>query len=118
LGKNIFFCSLRTIGGSGDPPPGTQNRHVSLANIATAFLTERKSSSHRQSSARRKKRLTINGRTSSTNSARQSNYPTAADEILGQRSSSEIMDGGIPTIFVLNTDNKHRSTTVKKTSLT
>ena len=57
--NKIFFCSLRATSGSGDPPSGTQNRHVSLANIATAFLSERKSSSRRQSSARRKKHLSI-----------------------------------------------------------
>jgi hypothetical protein len=111
FGKKRFFCSIRTIGGSGDPPSGSQNRHVSLANIASAFLSERKSSSHRQSSARRQKRLTVKRRKSSY-PKRQSNYPTAADEILGQRLSTEIMDEGIATIFASNSDNKHRSTTV------
>lgn len=107
------FLSCRNHGGSGDPPAGTQNRHASLANIATAFLSERKSSSRRQSSTRRKKRLTTKG-TQGPNISRQSSYTTAADEILGQRSSAENMDGGIATLFGSTGDNKHRSTTVKK----
>jgi hypothetical protein len=92
---------------------GTQNRQVSLANIATAFLTDRKSSSHRQSSVPRKKRLTNKGL-----HKRQSSYTTAADEILAQRLSADNMEGGIATFFAnngipTNGDNTHRSTMVK-----
>ncbi len=109
----FFFSPYRTSGGSGDPPAGTQNRQVSLANIATAFLSERKSSSRRQSSIRRKKRLTTKGPKTS-NTSRQSSFITAADEILGQRLSTENMEGGTSTLFIPNGDNKHRSTTVRK----
>ncbi len=110
----VFFFLYRTSAESSDLSAGTQNRRVSLANIATAFLTERKSSSRRQSSTRRKKRLTAKGSQILNNTNRQSSYTTAADEILGQRLSKENMDGGIATLFVLNGDNKHRSITVKK----
>jgi hypothetical protein len=114
--KSISFC-FRNSGGNGDPSSGTHNRNVSLANIATAFLTERKSSSIRQSSIRRKKRLTSKGPQSPT-VQRQSSYITAADEILGQRISTETMEGGLATLFVpingtINGDNKHRSTVVR-----
>jgi hypothetical protein len=115
----LFFLlsRYRTSGGNGDPPAGAPNRQVSLANIATAFLTERKSSSRRPSSTRRKKRLAtkvIQG----SNTNRHSNYITAADEILNQRLSGDNMDVGIATLLVPNTttinvDNKHRSKTVK-----
>jgi hypothetical protein len=111
----IFFFYFRTIGGSGgDPPPVTNHRHVSLANIATAFLTERKSSSRRQSSNRRKKRLTIQEK-KTANSRHQSN---TANDILGQRISLENMEGGIAAIFMMNlnsanANNKNRTTMVR-----
>ncbi|CAF3391835.1 unnamed protein product [Rotaria socialis] len=111
---------VRTSGGSGNAPPDVQNGHVSLANIATAFLTERKSSSRRQTSVRRKTHLTIKGR-SSSNAQRQSNYPTGVDELLEQRLSGENMDGSISTLFVptsgiINSDGKQQSKLVKKNS--
>ncbi|CAF1236733.1 unnamed protein product, partial [Didymodactylos carnosus] len=53
----------------------SSNRHVSLANIASAFITERKSSSRRQS-GRRKKRLTVKSR-------RQSNHLERCDGSIG-----------------------------------
>jgi hypothetical protein len=114
----MVFFSFRTSGGSCDQSISSQNRQVSLANIATAFLSERKSSAQRQSSARRK-RLTNKGQTSLSTS-RHSSYATTADDILSQRLSSENMEGGISTLFVLNSattngDNINRSNTVKKT---
>ena len=114
----LFFFYYRNSGGSGDTPEGTQNRQVSLANIATAFLSERKSSARRQSSIRRKKRMTTKG-VQGSNTTRQSSYATAADEILGRRLSTENMDVGIATLFLPNGatnngDNKHRSTTVNE----
>ncbi len=95
----------------------TQNRHVSLANIATAFLSERKSSSRRTSSGRRKNRSTIKGKRVS-NPRYQSPFSGGAD-ILGQRVSLETMEGGMATIFmttagVTGANNKHRTTTVIK----
>lgn len=105
-----FFLHFRTIGRNGDVPPSAHHRHVSLANIATAFLSERKSSSRRQSSNRRKKRLTIKGKRAS-NSGRQAN---TNDDLLGQRISLENMDGGIAAIFMsslssTNPNNKRRT---------
>jgi hypothetical protein len=96
------------MGGSGDPPPNTNHRQVSLANIATAFLSERKSTSRRQSSHRRKKRLTSNAR-------HQSN---SNDDVLGQRISLETIDGGIASMFMTTTNpnNKHRTMVRKKIS--
>ncbi len=111
-----MFFYFRTIGKNSNLPPTTQHRHVSLANIATAFLTERKSSSsRRQSSNRRKKRLTIQEKKSS-NLRRQTN---TNDAILGQRISLENMDGGIAAIFMsnlssTNPNNKHRTMVRKK----
>jgi hypothetical protein len=109
-----FLFYFRIIEGSGDVPPTTQNRHVSLANIATAFLTERKSSSRRHSINRRKKRATIQKRTS--NPRHQNN---TSNDILGQRISLDTMDGGIATIFMAsmsstNPNNKHRTALVIK----
>ncbi|CAF0889791.1 unnamed protein product [Rotaria sp. Silwood1] len=104
---------VRTSGGSCNVPQDIQNGHVSLANIATAFLSERKSSSRRQNSIRRKTRLTVKGQQIS-NVRRQSSYPTVTDEIKDQRLSSDNMDVGISTLFVptsaiTNGDNKHQS---------
>ena len=116
--KTLFFLYFRTSGGSGDPPTLTQNRHVSLANIATAFLSERKSSARRQSSGRRKKRSTIKGKRAS-NPRYHSPFSGGADGILGQRISLETMEGGIATIFMTNaggtgSNGKHRTNTVIK----
>ncbi len=122
-----FFFSLspcRTSGGSGDPPAGAPNRQVSLANIATAFLSERKSSSRRPSSTRRKKkRLATKGNNQGSNTSRHSSYTTAADEILNQRLSGENMDAGagiatliVPNTTTINVDNKHRPKTVGNNS--
>ncbi|CAF1235415.1 unnamed protein product [Adineta steineri] len=109
----FFLFLFRTSGGSIDRSSIVQNRHVSLANIATAFISERKSSSRRQSSAPRKKRLTKKGQQISTKK-RSSIYSSGTDEILDHRSSLEIMQGGISTIFphsdtTTSADNKHRS---------
>jgi hypothetical protein len=106
-----FLFLYRTNAGNNESSADIPNRQVSLANIATAFLTERKSSSHRQSTIRRKKRL--------TNKGAQTPNPTAADEILGPRLSADNMEVGIGTLFVPhvttnNGDNKHRSSTVRK----
>ncbi|CAF3418468.1 unnamed protein product [Rotaria sp. Silwood1] len=108
-----MFFPFRTSGGSCNVPQDIQNGHVSLANIATAFLSERKSSSRRQNSIRRKTRLTVKGQQIS-NVRRQSSYPTVTDEIKDQRLSSDNMDVGISTLFVptsaiTNGDNKHQS---------
>lgn len=107
---------FRTSGGSVNVTPDIHNGHVSLANIATAFLSERKSSSRRQNSVRRKTRLTIKGKQTS-NASRQSSYTTTTDEMLDQRLSGENMDSGITTLFVpsgpvTNGDNKHQSKVV------
>jgi len=113
---NIIF-HFRTIGRNGDLSSSSHHRHVSLANIATAFLTERKSSSRRQSSNRRKKRLTIQEKKTSK-SKHQTN---TADDILGQRISLENMDGNIAAIFMTNLsstnpNNKHRIVRRRKIS--
>lgn len=111
----FFFLLLhRNSAGSGDPPAGIPNRQVSLANIATAFLSERKSSSRRQSSTRRKKRLGTKGGSGSS-ASRHSSYATTADDILSQRFSAEEIPCGIATILVSttnNADSKHRTTAV------
>jgi hypothetical protein len=112
--KTLFF--LFYFRASADPPSTNQHRHVSLANIATAFLSERKSSSRRQSSGRRKKRSTIKGKKTS-NPRYKSGFSTTTDGIKGQRISLENMDGGIATIFMTSmaatgANNKHRSATV------
>jgi hypothetical protein len=90
-----------------------------LANIATAFLSERKSSSsRRQSSGRRQKRLTAKENKPSKSGHRSS----ATNNMLGQRSSSGTMAGGFAAIFMTNgnatgANNKHRVTLVIKISL-
>jgi hypothetical protein len=116
--KALFISNFRASGGSGDQTSAVQHRHVSLANIATAFLSERKSSSRRQNSGRRKKRLTIKGKRTS-NPKRLSNYPNAADDTIGQRFSLETMEGGFATMLMTNggttsVNNKHRATMVIK----
>ncbi|CAF0870362.1 unnamed protein product [Adineta ricciae] len=92
----------------------SQNRHVSLANIATAFLSERKSSSRRTSSGRRKKRLTMRDKKGS-GSRNASSFSTGLNDLFGQRLSSENMESNIAAIFMTNVsgtgaNNKHRST--------
>lgn len=101
--------------------PSPQNRHVSLANIATAFLSERKSSSRRHSSGRRKKRLNLQEKKSST-SRPQSSFSTGVDDLFGQRSSSGNMESSIVAMFMTsssstttNANNKHRNTLVRRT---
>ena len=96
----------------------TQHRQVSLANIATAFLTERKSTTRRQSNTRMKKRLTNKDRKTSA-SKYQSNYQNGNKNVIGQRSSLQNMQDGIASIFVNNTNathvnKKHRTTAVKR----
>ena len=91
---------------------------MSLANIATAFLSERKSSSRRQPSARRKKRLTINEKKAS-HPRRQSSYSNGSGSAAGQRLSAEKMENGIATILMVNSgavggNNKHRTTMVSQ----
>ncbi|CAF3933657.1 unnamed protein product [Rotaria magnacalcarata] len=113
---------VRTSSGSGNAPPDVQNGHVSLANIATAFLIERKCSSRRQTSVRRKTRLTIQGRSPSI-ARRQSNHPTGTDEVIEQQLPGENMDGGISTLFVptsgiINSDGKQQSKMLLFTSRT
>ncbi|CAF0820041.1 unnamed protein product [Rotaria sp. Silwood1] len=104
-------------GKSQDSPPIATHRHVSLANIATAFLSERKTTSRRQSSGRRKKRLTSKDKRTS-DSKYQSNYSNTSSNATGQRSSMQNMEGGIATIFMANvstnTNNKHRTNLVIK----
>jgi len=105
--------------GSGDLPSLPENRHVSLANIATAFLSERKSSStRRQSSGRRQKRLTVKENKPSK-SRHQSSFSSATNDILGQQSSSGATAGRFSAIFMTNVNatganNKHRVTLVIK----
>ena len=107
----------RTNGRNSDSPSGIPNRQVSLANIATAFLTERKSSSRRQSSIRRKKRFTSKSG-HSINISRQSSYTTNADDPLVQRFSTETMPTTTTTMLLVPNnslaipENKPRSSTV------
>ena len=93
-------------------PTTSQHRHVSLANIATAFLTERKSSSRRHSTRRRKKRLTIQEKR--TSNSRHSN-----DTSHGQRISLDANEGGMAVFMTTlngnNANNKHRTTLVRMT---
>ncbi|CAF1082398.1 unnamed protein product [Adineta ricciae] len=110
-----------TSGGSIDPSSGITNRPVSLANIATAFLSERKTSARRSSGGPRKQRLTSKGQSTSI-SKRQSSYTTTTtDEILGgRRSSVDNMNDVIATLFSshngpTNSDNKHRSNAMSLT---
>ncbi|CAF0724156.1 unnamed protein product [Adineta ricciae] len=109
-----------TSGGSIDPSSGISNRPVSLANIATAFLSERKTSARRSSSGPRKQRLASKGQSISI-SKRQSSYTTTTDEILGgRRSSVDNMNDVIATLFSshngpTNSDNKHRSNAMSLT---
>ncbi|CAF0902573.1 unnamed protein product [Adineta ricciae] len=96
----------------------SQNRHVSLANIATAFLSERKSSSRRTSSGRRKKRLTMHDKKGS-GSRNTSSFSTGLNDLFGQRLSSENMESNIAAIFMTNisgtgANNKHRSTVLSQ----
>lgn len=103
---------------SAELPASTHHRHVSLANIATAFLSERKSSSRRQPSARRKKRLTISEKKAS-HQRRQSSYSNGSGSAVGQRLSAEKMENGIATILMVNSgavggNNKHRTTLVSQ----
>jgi len=107
--KLEIFEIFRTTSGYGDIPEPTYTRHVSLANIATAFLSERKSSSRRQSGNRRKKRLTI----------REKASPKPSNERISPRISLETRDNGIATLFMTNMSltnptNKHRTTIVRK----
>lgn len=113
--KKEFVISLlfRTSGGTSNPTPDTQNGHISLANIATEFLSERKSSSRRQNSIRRKIRGTITGKPT-LNAQRPSSNVTSVDETVDQKVVSNNVDVGIttlivPTITVNNSDNKHQS---------
>ncbi|UJR28134.1 hypothetical protein I4U23_009391 [Adineta vaga] len=103
-----------TSADSRDLPSTPQNRHVSLANIATAFLTERKSSARRLSSGRRKKRL-ANQEKKSSNSRLQSSFPNGLNDLFGQRLSSENMEHNIAAMFMTTSsgagaNNKHRAT--------
>lgn len=96
----------------------SQNRHVSLANIATAFLSERKSSSRRQTSGRRKKRLTLTEKKSGSLRG-QSNFANPTEVMLAQRLSGEKMETSIATILMVNGNanggnNKHRTAMVRK----
>ncbi|CAF2730946.1 unnamed protein product [Rotaria sp. Silwood2] len=116
--KPTFFLYLRTSGKSQDSPPISTHRHVSLANIATAFLSERKTTSRRQSSGRRKKRLTSKDKRTS-DSKHQSNYSNTTNNAVGQQSSIQNMEDGAATIFMTNvnttsTNNKHRTNLVIK----
>lgn len=115
-----FSLPLRTSGKSRDSPPTAQNRHVSLANIATAFLTERKTSSRRQTSGRRKKRLTIK-ESQASNGRRSTNYSSATtSSVFINPMSMQSVGGSISTIFMTHTsstagvNNKHRTTLVMK----
>ena len=120
----ISFChwySSSSTGNGNDAPMPSQHRHVSLANIATAFLSERKSSSRRQTSGRRKKRLTPSEKKSGS-IRRQSNFGNPADVMLAQRLSGEKVEGGIATILMVNGsanggNNKHRTTMVRNVSV-
>ena len=121
----ISFLSLvifsSSTGNGSDAPMPSQHRHVSLANIATAFLSERKSSSRRQTSARRKKRLALSEKKSGS-IRRQSNFGNPTDVMLAQRLSGEKGEGGIATILMVNGsanggNNKHRTTMVSNVSV-
>lgn len=112
----LFRCSVS--GDNRDMLPTSQNRHVSLANIATAFLSERKSSSRRTSSGRRKKRLAMHEKKGS-GSRNTSSFSTGLNDIFGQRLSSENMESNIAAIFMTNisgtgANNKHRTTVVSE----
>ncbi|CAF1376092.1 unnamed protein product, partial [Rotaria sordida] len=100
-----------------DSPPTTTFRHVSLANIATAFLSERKTS-RRHSSGYRKKRLTSKDK-STSNSKHQSNYSNTTNNVIGQRLLTQNTEDGLATVFMVNfsttsTNNKHRTNLVIK----
>lgn len=73
-----------------------------MANIAAAFLIERKSSSRRQSSIRRKKRPT-NKESQRIRSERQSSCTSNMDEVFEQaKSNVDNDDRTSPHIFVVN----------------
>lgn len=94
---------------------GNQNRHVSLANIATAFLSERKSSSRHHPSVRRKKRFTAVER-NSLSPRNSSNCHNSNDGNCLQQLSVEKVENGIATIIVpkvgSNNNGKRRGTCV------
>ena len=81
-----------------------------MANIATAFLSDRRSTINRQGSGYRKKRLTGNNRTRS-DSRQKSSYPNANDNILEQRLSTPNMQSGISTLYT-NKTTTNRTTEV------
>ncbi|CAF1928579.1 unnamed protein product [Rotaria magnacalcarata] len=115
--KNSQFAfTLRTSGKAGDSSPITSHRHVSLANIATAFLSERKTSSRRQSSNRRKQRLTTKDN-QNQDSRLSTNCANTNNPGLGQQLTVQNTDGEITTIFMArtstaNANNKHRTNVV------
>jgi hypothetical protein len=111
---DIDCVSRSTTSSSAGPFPNAQ-RHVSLANIATAFLSQRKSSS-RRSSARRKKRLTIQEK-KPANCKRQSSHAAAAE----LTSASDGKKNGMATILKIdpgtaNGTSKHHTALVRQVS--
>ena len=113
----VVYFRASTDNGTDTSSP-TRNRHVSLANIATAFLTERKSSSRRQTSARRKKRLTVKEKRSDSRGSVICSGATNGGT-LAQKHSGNTMDNGIATIMTLTGaptagNNKHHTTMVSK----
>jgi hypothetical protein len=111
-----IVLSSSATGTTSDRPDVNHHRHVSLANIATAFLSERKNSSRRQTSIRRKKRVVNNERRTSR---RQSNYSGASEKNIGQRVSMDRMNSVVAATLVVNSvavggNSKNRTTTVRK----
>ncbi|CAF4499647.1 unnamed protein product, partial [Rotaria socialis] len=107
-----------TSGKARDSSSITSHRNVSLANIATAFLSERKTSSRRQSSNRRKQRLTVTDK-QNNDSRLSTNCANTNNPGLGQQFTVQNTDGGITTIFMAHTstanaNNKHRTNAVIK----
>ncbi|CAF1015149.1 unnamed protein product, partial [Didymodactylos carnosus] len=76
----------------------SSDRHVSLANIASAFITERKSSSRRQNSVRRKKRLTVKDRQQSNHIERCLESVTSSETAMPFRSTSPIICSTISNV--------------------
>ena len=76
-----------------------------MANIAAAFLIERKSSAHRQSSTRRKKRLTIKDSQRMKN-RRNSSCTSNMDDIFEQRSVNDNNDDGFDVPYIYDQSRK------------
>ena len=91
---------------------------VSLANIATAFLIERKTSTRCRDSVRRQRRLTTRG-SQRTSSNYQSTCPTIPEQDVSQRSPEKMTDDEMKAIFAPHTathaiEDPHRTAMVNE----